>query len=465
MPHEASGSPQVFLSTVPARPAEQRLALAVVLLSSLLFVIAAPFARTPLPPQPVFIAVYQAALATNDIVTAALLFGQYGMLRSRALLLLASGYLFTALVAIVHALTFPGLFAPAGLLGAGMQTTAWLYMVWHGVFPLAVIGYALLARRESGGARASWPAGTAISASALAAVALVAGFALLTTAGEPLLPAIMRDHRYTPAMIVVVTTVWGLSVAALAALWHRQPRSVLDLWLMVVMCAWVFDIGLSAVLNGGRFDLGFYAGRLYGLLASCFVLVTLLTQTLRLYAQLAAAHDTLREVARRDGLTGVFNRRCLDEALSVELLRSARERQPLSMLLVDVDHFKDFNDHHGHLAGDVCLRAVAASIEHSIARPADLVARFGGEEFAVLLPSTEMPGALQVAERVKSMVADESNGRHVTVSVGVATLWPQAATTADDLIAAADSALYAAKAAGRNRVAASTASACSRAAA
>src|SRR5215471_1339172 len=129
----------VFLSTKPATRRDRVLALAVVGISALLFAVAVPFAGMPLTPIPAFVASYQSAIAINDLITAILLFSQFAMLRSWAMLLLASGYLFTAAIAIVHGLTFPGLFAPTGLLGAGPQTTAWLYMIWHGGFPLFVI--------------------------------------------------------------------------------------------------------------------------------------------------------------------------------------------------------------------------------------------------------------------------------------------------------------------------------------
>src|SRR4030088_1261605 len=140
----------IFLSTMPASRSDRMAALAVVGVSAVLFACAAPFAAMPLAPVPAFVASYQSALAINDLITAILLFSQFGILRSRALLLLASGYLFTAAAAIVHALTFPGLFAPAGLLNAGPQTTVWLYMIWHGGFPLLVLGYALLKDRDGG---------------------------------------------------------------------------------------------------------------------------------------------------------------------------------------------------------------------------------------------------------------------------------------------------------------------------
>ena len=117
---------------------------------ALLFACAVPFAGVPLAPVPAFVASYQSALAVNDLITAVLLFSQFAVSRSRALLLLASGYLFTAIAAMVHALTFPGLFAPTGLLGAGPQTTVWLYMVWHGGFPLLVLGYAALKAHDNG---------------------------------------------------------------------------------------------------------------------------------------------------------------------------------------------------------------------------------------------------------------------------------------------------------------------------
>src|SRR3954454_1253874 len=134
----------IFLSTMPATRGDRISALAVVGVSAVLFACAVPFAGVPLAPVPAFVASYQSALAINDLITAVLLFSQFAISRSRALLLLASGYLFTAMAAIVHALTFPDLFAPGGLFGAGTQTTVWLYMVWHGGFPLLVLGYALL---------------------------------------------------------------------------------------------------------------------------------------------------------------------------------------------------------------------------------------------------------------------------------------------------------------------------------
>ncbi|HEY6863914.1 MAG TPA: MASE4 domain-containing protein, partial [Burkholderiales bacterium] len=290
----------IFLSTMPPDARERWLALAVVVASAVLFAVAAPLATMPLLPVPAFIPAYQSAVFVNDAVTAVLLFGQYAILGSVAVLVLAAGYVFTACMAVIHALTFPGLASSGGLLGAGPQSTAWLYMFWHAGFPVAVIAYAVLARRVRGEARAkpSRP-GIAITSAAAAAMVCAGTAAAVATAGHDALPPIMQGNRYTPAMIVVVSGVWGASLLALAVLWLRRRRSVLDVWLMVVMCAWLFDIALSAVLNAGRFDLGFYAGRAYGLLAASFVLIVLLLENGVLYARLADAHAGERQARRR----------------------------------------------------------------------------------------------------------------------------------------------------------------------
>ncbi len=288
MARDITNQNPAFLSTLPAAHSERRLALAVLASAALVFAAVAPFAKTPLLPVPAFIPIYESALVVNDLITAALLFSQYNILRLRALLILACGYLFTAFIAVAHALTFPGLFAPTGLLGAGPQSTAWLYMIWHGGFPLFVIAYALRKNEpEAPARRMRFGIASAVATMLLIAIACTS----LATAGHDFLPAIMQANRYTSAMIGVISSVWILSLIALLVLWRSRPHSVLDWWLMVVMCVWLLDIALSAVLNGGRFDLGFYAGRIYGLLAASFVLLVLLLENGLLYAQLAAAHD------------------------------------------------------------------------------------------------------------------------------------------------------------------------------
>ncbi|MFA5914861.1 MAG: MASE4 domain-containing protein, partial [Burkholderiales bacterium] len=284
-----------FLSTMPAGQRERRLALGFVLLSVAVFLAAAPFAKTALPAMPAFLPLYQSALVISELITAVLLLGQFAIVRSRALLVLASGYLFSACMAVFHALSFPGLFSATGLLGAGPQTTAWLYFFWHGGFPLFIIAYALLKHEEPRPVPAGSGVGPAVLCAAAAALAFAGGLMLLTTAGQDALPAIMQGDTDARTKIVVASATWAMILAALLVLWRRRPHLALDLWLMLVMWAWIFDVALASVLNHGRYDLGWYAGRVYGLLAASFVLVVLLLENGRLYARLAEAHAGERQ--------------------------------------------------------------------------------------------------------------------------------------------------------------------------
>jgi diguanylate cyclase (GGDEF)-like protein len=170
----------------------------------------------------------------------------------------------------------------------------------------------------------------------------------------------------------------------------------------------------------------------------------------------------LAALARTDGLTGVANRRAFDDLLDSEWARAVRDRSRVSLLMVDVDHFKSFNDHNGHQVGDDCLRAVANALAATVRRPGDLVARYGGEEFAVILPGTDQEGALELGEAALAAIEalrlpnpGNETCAWVTVSIGVATAVAASGGTArmpEGLLQAADLALYKAKAAGRNRV-------------
>lgn len=179
------------------------------------------------------------------------------------------------------------------------------------------------------------------------------------------------------------------------------------------------------------------------------------------------ANQELTRLSSLDGLTGISNRRQFDETLLREWRRLGRQSRPLSMLLCDVDYFKQFNDGYGHQVGDECLKAVARTLKDTLRRPADLVARYGGEEFGVILPDTEITGALQVAEAMRSAVEGlnithrySKGGSVVTISIGVASTTPlRTGSDSSVLLKRADDALYQAKQAGRNRIAAAVVSA------
>ena len=174
--------------------------------------------------------------------------------------------------------------------------------------------------------------------------------------------------------------------------------------------------------------------------------------------QLQEAYRAVEALAITDGLTGIANRRRFDQALTQEWRRGLREHSPLSMLLIDADHFKAYNDTYGHLRGDSCLRQIVEAALDVVSRPGDLVARFGGEEFAILLPNTDSPGAVTLGRAICASLAERRlphmknpNGT-VTISIGCATVVPRFGRPAVDLVEEADQALYRAKQEGRNRV-------------
>jgi diguanylate cyclase (GGDEF)-like protein len=180
----------------------------------------------------------------------------------------------------------------------------------------------------------------------------------------------------------------------------------------------------------------------------------------RVVVALEEANRKLERLSFLDGLTNIANRRRFDEYLGLEWRRAQREQTPVSLILVDVDFFKLFNDHYGHEAGDEVLKRVAATLDATVGRPADLVARYGGEEFVVVLPGTDVQGAARLAERLRAAVAameiphaQSRTAPHVTISLGVATIVPAREGAPEGLVTAADQALYEAKREGRNRLA------------
>lgn len=282
-----------FVSTEQPTASQRRSALVVSGLSILVFALIAPFAKANLPPLTPFLPVYQSALIVFDLITCVLLLGQFRMLRSYGLLFLASGYIFSALMAIAHALSFPGLFAPSGVIGGGGQTTAWIYFLWHAGFALFILAYAT--SHEPDAPRHDWPVALSVQLSLTLGIVVAAVSVVLTTRFHDLMPVIMNGDQDASRKVVVAGATWFVGIVALAALWRRRPRTVLDLWLMVVLCVWIADTALASVLNHGRYDLGWYAGRAFGLLTNGFVLAILLLESGSMYARLATSNELLAQ--------------------------------------------------------------------------------------------------------------------------------------------------------------------------
>ncbi len=318
----ASEEQHFVLSHLLPSLAQRRLALAVVLALLVAFVITAGPLSTFQPGRiDAFVPAYATAIFVNDLITAVLLFNQFAILRSRALLAIASGYLFTALIVIPWVMTFPGVFTPGGLLGAGLQSTDWLFNLWRAGFPTFVIAYTLL--KDADSTKGLWrgSAGAAILTSVAVTAAVVCAVTVLVTAGQAHLPRTMLDPvRFSTLKLYVVGFLILWNALALILLWIRR-YSVLDLWLMVVVCAYVLEIYTGA-LGLARFSVGWYASRVLGFVPSILVLCVLLYEITTLYAQLLRAVLAQRREREARLMTG--------DAVSASIAHEIK--QPLSAI-------------------------------------------------------------------------------------------------------------------------------------
>src|SRR5690349_18607504 len=258
-------------------------------------IIVLPFANTPLVQLNAFFPSLDAIVFVTDLVTAVLLFGQYAISRARALLALATGYLFTALIVVPHALTFSGAFTPNGLLGANIQTGSWLFIFWHLGFGAGLLAYAVLRKKHIAAVVTQRSSLFGIATAIAGAIALVCTLTWLSTAGTGLLPAIILDRtRISPVVHYPISFTILVSITAAATLALKRGRSELDQWLIVVALVFAGELVLSGLVATVRFSLGFYVARGFSLVTSSTVLIVLLAETTRLYGLLVRSNVLLR---------------------------------------------------------------------------------------------------------------------------------------------------------------------------
>jgi signal transduction histidine kinase len=285
----------------------------------------APFAATPLPHVDAVILPVLAMIFVNNLITSSLLFSQFSIVPSRSLLALASGYLFAALIAIPHALSIPGGLAPTGLLGAGSETAAWLYVFWHMGFALGLIVYAWLKDEYYTNTETPDSTLSAVGWSVAIVVCLVFGLTWITTARYGLLPTLFLSRtNQAPLAHYIALLIFLMNAMALALLWTRR-RSVLDLWLMVVACALMMELLLVGLFSNVRFSLGFYFGPIFSLITATIVLVILLVEAARLYARLAHSNMMLRR-QQNNKLINI-------EAMAASIAHEVR--QPLAAIVMN----------------------------------------------------------------------------------------------------------------------------------
>jgi signal transduction histidine kinase len=281
-----------LLATVEPTWPQRRLALALGLGLLVASGATAPFSAMPLPQLYPVVSGLLAICSLSDLITAVLLFSQFSILRSPALHVLASGYLFAALIVIPFGLTYPRLFSPTGLLGAGLQTASWLYLAWHFGFPAAVLGYSFLKDGTHTVPNASVK--SVIGWSVAIVSIFVCALTLLFTAGNDLVPRLALNETTLSPLVSYLGALLSLFTAtAFICLWMRR-RSVLGQWLLVATLAFLLETVLSNVLTPARFTVGFYAAIVLLLFNATIVMIILLTETTRLYARVIRSNDALR---------------------------------------------------------------------------------------------------------------------------------------------------------------------------
>ena len=364
------------LANIPPSIGQRWAARILVLALLVILAVTWPFATVKLPEIPAFVPSLAAALFVSDCVTAVLLFGQFSILRQRALLVIANGYLFSALIVVGHALAFPGAFSRSGLFGSGLQSAVWLYWFWHSGLPLAIIGYALVKNTDR--AISARSTRLAIGSSVAATTALGIGIFWFVTQHHDLLPVTYVDvqplslfRRIIGGVVILV-----LGGIALCLLWARR-RTLLDEWLMVALCALLLEVVLVSILSE-RHTVSWYAGRFYQLVTATVVMAVLLVEMTTLYADVARSNMLLQH-----------------ERLLLERAVQAQRREREARLMT----------------GD----AVAASIAHEVRQP--LTAMVTTADAGLRFIDRSVPNLDKAKEAFRRIVADGHRAGEVVGSI------------------------------------------------
>jgi PAS domain S-box-containing protein len=294
--NEANDQNEVVLANLPAGPKERRIAFSMGLLLLAIGVVTVPFGTVQLPMSDAWVPIAVSFMIVADFLTWFLLISQFRIVRSRALLVIASGYLFSATINIPILLTFPGVFSPTGLLHADFQSPLWLGLSRLAGYSIAAIFYAVM-KKEPRVPELRGSSRTAVAASVAVVIGIVLALTWITTAGVSHLPNILRAKGQSSAEFqFVVTPLSLLTATALLLLWFRR-RTVLDLWLMVATCAWLAQEAVKFIHYSSRNSLSFYASTGLLVISSTVLLVVLLKETMTLYGRLAVSLVTVRRLS------------------------------------------------------------------------------------------------------------------------------------------------------------------------
>jgi len=349
----------LIIANMPATGQQKVMAVGVAVFLIVTAAVIAPFASIQLGQINGFIPVLQTALSLAEFITAALLFSQFSIQPQRALLALASGYIFSGSFAFLQTLAFPGGYAPAGLIGNTLNTAAWMYVLWHTTFPAAILVYALSKDTTRAARLPGRPAMTSIAITVACVLAAIAGLTWIVTTKTEYLPSFyatdIRLQTQFGNQINIALWLWGFT--ALAVLTFRR-RTILDLWLMVTLLAYMPSFLVAIIGSSVRFTVGWYAARCFVLVGSCMLLTVLLIETMFLYSRLASAitlqrRERTNRLLSVEAVTGAIAHELrtplgaitLNASTALSHLRSVpRELEDMENILTDIEA-------DGHRAG------------------------------------------------------------------------------------------------------------------
>ena len=387
-----------------------------------------------------------------ELLTAFLLLSQFQFSGKLGIAIIAAGYGVSGLLTIPYLLFFPGVISDAPPSAGLLQVSVWLWLTWHLLFPTAIAAAHLLDRSLDTSSVPQHRVGRVLRVTGGITVSTsVALFDAIYLMRDRLPVLVVAHGGFSPVFTqVVVPLLVATNAAALGILLVRARKpTMLQTWLGVALLTMLLD-GLLNIWSPGRYSIAWYVGKVEALITATVVCFMLLKDVAGMYRR-------LYRFASRDELTGLRNRRSFNERAASAFGSRAEQTSGIALLIVDVDFFKQYNDRYGHAAGDTVIAAVASSLATSVVRAEDSVARYGGDEFVILLPGVLLAEGEAVAERVRRRVAEldivheGAPKKALTVSIGIGYCEHDDDVSEAALFKAADDALYRAKKEGRNR--------------
>ncbi len=427
-----------------------------------------PFARHSLPVVPVLLPMVGSIAAVAQLLTGAMLYNRYRQSGLPSVAILAIVYITALLTSLAFLISLPDVTPQTGILRPITRLASWYYLIGSLVFVVQIVALVRADDAERRNRHAS--SHQALNRVLLGTLLAIVGCAILGPVASAPFASIFATKTFTLVRLYVIVPAIALALVVAYAYVNsvfQRRLTMIRLWLGVVVLATFFQLVLSTEYSTPHFSVGWIVVLAFWVVASALFLTTMVVNVYDTLSMLSLHNEALYEQSVSDELTGLLNRRGFNLRLEEQFRRSARIEESLAVLLIDMDDFKRYNDTFGHQSGDRAIASVARVIASMLRRAGDAGARIGGDEFAVILPKTDMAGAVSVAERIRANVerlaivqGDGARFPQITVTVGVTSAHLsgahvlEASMSAETtvLIGRADAALYAAKDAGRNCV-------------